>query len=82
LEFAREAKTLLGNPTTVTIPSLGQKILRSGTLFAAYDGISLDEGITSIEGEKEVLICTGKETAAFSADPYFSVLKTLESRHV
>ncbi|MDR0447272.1 MAG: hypothetical protein LBH07_01240 [Treponema sp.] len=82
LEFARETKQLLGNPTTVTIPSLGQKTLRSGTLFAAYEGTSLDEGIILVQGEKDKLICTGKESCIYKADPHFNILRTLETRHV
>ena len=82
LEFARETQNLLGNPTTVKIPSMGQKTLRSATLFASYEGIGLDEGITSIRGEAERIACTGKETVYFNADPAFNTLRTLESRHV
>ena len=82
LEYARETKQLLGNPTTVKIPSMSQKILRSGTLFASYEGTSLDEGINSLAPETERLVCSGKETAYFSCDPAFSVLKKLETKHV
>jgi hypothetical protein len=82
LEFSREAKQVLGSPTTVTIPAMGQKTLRSGTLFASYEGASLDEGITSLRAEEAHLICTGKEPVSFNADPHLVVLRTLESRHV
>jgi hypothetical protein len=82
LEFSREAKQVLGNPTTVTIPAGGQKTLRSGTLFSSYENTILDEGIASIRIEEAHLVCTGKETAFFNADPHFGVLRTLESRHV
>ena len=82
LEFARETQQLLGNPTTVKIPSLGQKTLRSGILFASYEGTSLDEGIGSVQTEAERLVCNGKETAFFGADPSFRVLRTLENHHV
>ncbi|MCL1928888.1 MAG: hypothetical protein FWG07_08880 [Treponema sp.] len=82
LEFARETQQLLGNQTTVKIPSLGQKTLRSGVLFAPYEGTGLDEGISSIKAEAETLVCIGKESVSFSADPYFYVLRALESHHV
>ena len=82
LEYARETHRLLGNPTTVTIPSMGQKTLRSGVLFASYEGSNLDEGINFVEGEAERIVCIGKETASFGADPGFTVLRTLESHHV
>jgi hypothetical protein len=82
LEFARELRNLLGNPTTVKIPPLGQKTLRSGTLLASYDGTALNEGITMVQGEETRLVCIGKETAHFNADPRFKVLKNLESHHV
>jgi hypothetical protein len=82
LEFARETQQLLGNPATVKIPGMGQKTLRSGVLFASYQGTSLDEGIKSIRAEAEELVCIGKEAVPFSADPAFGVLKKLESHHV
>jgi hypothetical protein len=82
LEFARETRQVLGNPTIVKIPYMGQKTLRSGTLFAAYEGTSLDEGIKSVEGEAQRLVCAGKEAAFFSADPHFTVLRTLENRYM
>ena len=82
LEFARETRQLLGNPTTVKVPAMGQKTIRSGVLFASYDGTSLDEGINSIQGESARLVCNGKEPAFFGADPAFTVLRTLESHHV
>jgi hypothetical protein len=82
LEFARETQQVLGNPTTVKIPSLGQKTLRSGVLFASYEGTGLDEGINSIQTEPEAIVCVGKENVTFGADPYFNVLRTLESHHV
>ena len=82
LEFSRETKELLGNPTTIMIPSLGQKTLRSGVLFASYEGSSLDEGINSVQATAESLMCTGKENVSFIADPQFTVLKKLEAHHV
>jgi hypothetical protein len=82
LEFARGMHSLLGNPATVKIPAFGQKTLRSGTLFASYEGTALDMGINLIQEEESRLVCIGKETAHFSADPSFKVLKNLESHHV
>jgi hypothetical protein len=82
LQFARETPQILRNPTTVKIPSMGYKTLRSGTLFAAYEGTSLDDGIKSVYLEQEALVCMGKGSASFKADPHFNILRTLESRHV
>ena len=82
LQYARETPQVLGNPTTVKIPSMGQKTLRSGVLFAAYEGTSLDEGIKSVYAEPETLVCIGKESVSFKADPYFNTLRALESHHV
>ena len=82
LEFAREMQKLLGNQTTVKIPAMGQRTLRSGVLFASYEGTALDEGINSLEAETTRLVVKGKETACFDADPSFNVLRTLESHHV
>jgi hypothetical protein len=82
LEYSRNQHKLLGNPTTVTVPAMSQKTLRYGTLFAAYEGSSLDEGIVSVQGEDSMLVTKGKEKAAFAADPRFAVLRTLENRHV
>ncbi|MCL1815818.1 MAG: hypothetical protein FWG27_08390 [Treponema sp.] len=82
LAFARETQQVLGNPTTVKIPMMGQKTLRSGVLFASYEETKLDEGISAVEGETERIICTGRGIAVFSADPHFTVLRTMESHHV
>jgi hypothetical protein len=82
LEFARTLRNLLGNPATVKIPGMGQKTLRSGILFAPYDGAALDEGIGTVQGEESALVCSGKETVRFAADPGFRVLRELESHHV
>jgi hypothetical protein len=59
---------------------MGQKTLRYGTLFAPCEG--LDEGAGSVTAEEKRLVVKGKEDAFFNADPGFSVLKSLESRHV
>jgi hypothetical protein len=80
LEFAREQKSLLGNPTTITIPGMRQKILRQGTLITPYEGGVLDGGISSAVGEEARITTNG--TTAFKADPSFSILKTLEKHHV
>jgi len=82
LGFAREVRNVLGNPTTVTIPAMGQKTLRSGTLFAAYEGSSMDEGISYVRMGDKCLACFGTDAAAFNADPRFEVLRRLESHHV
>jgi hypothetical protein len=82
LDFARDLRQVLGSPAIVTIPGMGQKTLRSGTLFAPYEGSALDEGIASVEGEETRLVCGGAEPASFAADSRFKILRTLESHHV
>jgi hypothetical protein len=83
LEYSRQVKTVLGAPTTVTIPAGGAKTLRYGSLFAPYDEAGLDQGITGIEGESSELVCTGKgKSQRFAADPAFILLKGLQSRYV
>ncbi|MDR2767914.1 MAG: hypothetical protein LBB82_06265 [Treponema sp.] len=82
LEYSRELHELLGNPTTVTIPAAGYKTLRSGVLFAPYDGGVLDEGTADVQGENEKLVCAGKGKVIFDADPRFEALRGLEGRHV
>jgi hypothetical protein len=82
LEFARNQKTLLGNPTTVTIPALGQKTSRYGVLMAPYKDSVLDEGVSGFEAEEKRLVFKAKDSAVFDADPKFTVLKSLESHHV
>jgi len=82
LQFARETHKVLGSPTTVAIPAMGHKTLRSGTLFASYEGTGIDQGIASIRMEDKRLVCSGADTFFFDADPRFEVLRTLESHHV
>jgi hypothetical protein len=79
LEYSRNQKTLMGNPTTVIIPAAGEKILRYGTLAAPY-AAGLDEGVSGVEAEEKRLVVKGKENVFFTADPAFSVLKSLENR--
>jgi hypothetical protein len=78
LDYARRAGALLGNPTTVTIPALGTKTLRYGSLFAPYENNILDDGITAVEAEDNALVCVKSGSWSFPADPSFSVLKRLE----
>jgi hypothetical protein len=80
LEYARNQKSLMGNPTTTVIPAMGQKTLRYGTLFAPCAG--LGEGVDGVTAEEKRLVIRGKENAFFNADPGFTALKSLESRHV
>jgi hypothetical protein len=81
LEYSRQAGKVLGVPTTVVIPAGKQKIVRCGTLFALYEGTSLDEGVTTLDAETGNLVSSGKKgTLRFSADPSFAVLKGLEQR--
>jgi hypothetical protein len=81
LEYSRNQKTLMGNPTTVTIPASGKKTLRYGTLVAPYTE-GLDEGINRVEAEEARLAVRGKDTVFFAADPDFTVLKSLENRYL
>jgi hypothetical protein len=78
LDYARHTHTLLGNPTTVTIPAHGTKTLRYGSLFAPYENSILDDGITAVEAEANALVCIKSSSWSFPADPSFSVLKRLE----
>ncbi|MDR1506952.1 MAG: hypothetical protein LBI67_07590 [Treponema sp.] len=80
LEYSQNQKTLMGNPVTTVIPAMGQKTLRYGTLFAACEGI--DGGVNSVSAEEKRLVVKGNGDAFFPADPGFTVLKALESRHV
>jgi hypothetical protein len=78
LDYARRARELLENPTTVTIPAQGTKTLRYGSLFAPYENNILDDGITAVEAENNALVCVKSGSWSFPADPAFSVLKRLE----
>jgi hypothetical protein len=80
LDYARNQKNLMGNPTTITIPAASQKTLRYGTLAAPY-GENLDEGVDSVDAEEKRLVVKGKESAFFAADPGFAVLRSLEVKH-
>jgi hypothetical protein len=80
LDYARKTKTLLGNPVTVTIPARSSRTLRFGTLAAPYE-TGLEDGVGAVEAEETRLVCKGKGTAFFSADPSFRILKTLERLH-
>jgi hypothetical protein len=80
LDYARKTKTLLGSPVTVTIPARSAKTLRYGTLFSSYE-TELDDGVNAVEAEVTRLVCKGKGTAFFNADPSFHTLKTLERLH-
>ncbi|MDR1863340.1 MAG: hypothetical protein LBQ67_05400 [Treponema sp.] len=83
LEYSRRVKTLMGAPTTCTIPAGKSRILRYGSLFAPYRGSPLDEGIRSVEADGERLLCKGKgDSCHFRADGGFSVLKKLQGRNL
>jgi hypothetical protein len=78
LNYARQTRELLENPTTVTIPAHGTKTLRYGSLFAPYENNILDDGITTVEQENDALVCVKSGSWSFPADPSFTVLKKLE----
>ena len=81
LRTAREQKELLGAPTTARVPAGKSRVLRYGTLFAPYEGSSLDHGIGFVEAGNGSLSLAGKNGAdSFAADPAFTVLKRLEAR--
>jgi len=81
LEYSRQVKKNLDAPTTIIIPAGEEKILRYGTLFAPYGENSLDEGVISLEGEENALVCLGKGgNWRFAADPGFGILKALEKK--
>jgi hypothetical protein len=81
LEYSRQAQKLMGAPTTVTIPAGKEKTLRYGAALASYDKAVLDDGVSSIEGEANALVCKGKsEYWRINADPLFRGLKALEKK--
>ena len=81
LEYSRQTGKLLGAPATVIIPAGKQKVIRYGSLFASYEGTSLDEGVLSLEAQAGALLGIGKKDKnRFAADPFFSVLKKIEQR--
>ncbi|GHU15198.1 hypothetical protein FACS1894163_01080 [Spirochaetia bacterium] len=83
LEYSRQIKQVMGAPVTTLIPAGKTRTLRYGTLFAPYDGNTLDEGIGSMEAEESLLICKGKsDSARFSADMGFGVIKKIQSKLV
>lgn len=83
LEYSRQTQKLLGMPATVTIPAGKEKTLRYGVLFAPYENNSLDDGVCSIEGDANALICKGAaDFWRFEADPGFARLKYLEQKIV
>ncbi|MDR1127722.1 MAG: hypothetical protein LBL20_00280 [Treponema sp.] len=79
LDYSRKAKTLLGNPTTVTIPAGSAKNLRYGTLFAPYTGTVLDKGVKGVNngGSGEIIVGAGQGYQVFTADAEFTLLKKL-----
>jgi hypothetical protein len=81
LGYARNLGSLLGAPVTVTIPAGGKKILRYGTLFGSYGQGLLDEGVRTVQAEKNSLTVQGaaKTPWTFNADTSFALLKKLEA---
>jgi hypothetical protein len=80
LEYSRRVGKVLGAPTTVTIPARGEKTLRYGSLFSAYEGSALGEGIKTAVPEESRIILTGSagESLQFNADPEFKVLRSIQ----
>jgi hypothetical protein len=84
LDFSRRTKTLMGNPTTVTIPAGSTKNLRYGTLFAPYQTNVLDNGVYCVNRDgQNALIVSRNETGGyhvFTADAEFTLLKRLAAK--
>lgn len=79
LSYAREHKSLLGAPTTVTIPGRSTRKLRYGTLFSSYAEGCLNEGVDNIEGgDKELVLKGPHRSCRLRADPRFDKLTSLE----
>jgi hypothetical protein len=82
LEFSRRAGTVMGAPTTVSIPARGEKTLRYGSLFSSYEGSALDGGVKSAAGEKGRLILSGTsgESRTVNGDSEFTVLNAIAAK--
>lgn len=81
LAYAKQAKELLGAPTTTIVPAKGTRVLRYGTLFAPYAGGALDGGVVTIEAEKRSLVLAGAAKAVkIRAEGDFAALRRLERR--
>ena len=81
LEYSRRIREIMGAPTTVIIPGGRKKYIRYGCLFAPYGGEILDGGVRSVEAEAAALVCQGTGLYwRFNADPFFTILKTLEKQ--
>jgi hypothetical protein len=78
LDYAKRTNELLENPTTITIPAHETKTLRHGSLFAPYENNILDDGVTAVEAEDNVLVCIKSGSWSYPADPSFVILKKLE----
>jgi hypothetical protein len=78
LDYAREKKTVLDSPATITIPAGGQKTLYYGCLLAVYEKNILDSGIVGIDTEESRLVCkSATESWKFDADTSFSVIRRI-----
>jgi hypothetical protein len=83
LEYARQIGKIVGAPATVIIPGGKQKVIRYGTLFAPYEGSTLDNGISFVEVESGIVAGGGSANRChFAADTGFTVLKGLEKRNL
>ncbi|MDR3147271.1 MAG: hypothetical protein LBU00_02705 [Treponema sp.] len=79
LDYSRKAGTLLGNPTTVTIPAGGIKTLRYATLFTPYTDTALDNGVSSLNPTGGGIVAAARNGGqAFTADWEFKLLKKIE----
>jgi hypothetical protein len=79
LAYAKKQKTLLGAPTTVSIPGRSMRTLRYGTLFAPFSDGILDDGVAKIEDGAGGLVLSGtRRYGQFRADPRFEKLMALE----
>lgn len=73
--------TLLGAPTSYSIPSGAVRVQRYGTAFTTYDNPKMSAGIQTVEQVVEgVVLKRGKAWAFIEADTTFHFLKKMEEK--
>ena len=81
LDRSLKNPTLLGAPTTVTIPAGAVRVQRYGTAFLGYDNPKMSQGIQSVEQVVEgVVLKRGKSWAFVEADSTFQLLRNMERK--